>query len=344
VLSRDGRTAYVIEKKTPPSNNNSRFDQLPSGNSVRAVSLSDPMRPRVAQTVVVGSDPEMLSINPESTLLALPTAQAGQRLQFVPLNPQGRMGAVQNVAAPGIAADAFMTNISWHPSGQFIAISLPLNNEVRFFRVNKAPSGAISLIAWGRPTKLGKFASSGYFTPDGRFFISNVLQWGTDVEGFFINPPAGQLQSTRFLAEGNPETLTHELISSVTVGQNPESFRLSPDGALVVTANLRGSGLLWNDPRLTLQSSLTLVSVNRQTGQLSAVREYGFDGMLPQGLQFDADGKSLAITLMDQFDLTRRTGSIEFWRVNTGGQGPSLERTGFRATVVRGPYQLALIR
>jgi hypothetical protein len=291
----------------------------------------------------VGTEPEMISINPESNLLALPTAQAGQRLQFVPLGVDGRMGAVQSVVVPGVAADAVITNIAWHPSGRFIAVNFPLNNEVRFFRIDKSAQGTVGLTAWGRPAIVGKFAGSGYFTPDGRFFISNVLQWGTDLEGFFINPPVGQLQSTRFVAEGNPATLTHPLVSSVDVGQNPETFRINPEGTLAVTVNLRGSGLLWNDARLNLQNSMTLVSIDRQTGRLNTVREYFFDGILAQGLQFDTDGKSLAITLMDHFDLTRRAESIEFWRVN-GGSNPSLERTGFRATVVRGVYQLALIR
>jgi DNA-binding beta-propeller fold protein YncE len=342
VLSKDGRTAYVIEKKTPPSANNPKFDQLPSGNTLRAVSLNDPLRPRIAQTLTVGTDPEMLSINPEGTLLALPTAQAGQRLQFIPVGRNASMGAVQSVVPPGVAADAFMSNIAWHPSGRFISINLPLNGEVRFFRVNVTSGGAVGLTAWGRPVTLGKFASSGYFTPDGRFFISNALQWGMDVEGFFINPPAGQLQSTRFVAEGDSSTVSHELVSSVTIGQNPETFRISPDGSFVISANLRGSGLLWNDSRMTMQSSLTMVSIDRQTGRLTAVKEYPFDGVLPQGLQFDADGKSLAVTLMDQFDLTRRAGSIEFWRVDR--ENKNLERTGFKATVARGVYQLALIR
>jgi hypothetical protein len=46
-VSKDGRMVYVVEKKTPPANSNPRYDQLPSGNSLRAISLADPTQPRV---------------------------------------------------------------------------------------------------------------------------------------------------------------------------------------------------------------------------------------------------------------------------------------------------------
>lgn len=354
VLSRDGKMAYVIEVKAPAPKNATKFNQQPLGTKLSAVSLANPMKPSVVQQITVGRAPEAIDINPSGDLLAVVTGDTGKpgeaveankRIQLIPIQ-NSRLGTPQNFPLVGVedGQTTRASNIKWHPSGRFLAVNIPLKGQVVFYQVVKSgrANESATLVRWGKPVMAGKFPANGYFTPDGRFFITNALQWGEDVEGFFKNPPAGQIVSIRFGTKGTPDSAIHEVVSTTLVGQNPESLRISPDGSMVVTANMRNSGLLWDDPRLTTESSLSLVTIDRATGRLTTIDEYPFEGILPQGLAFDADGKGLAVTLLDRFDLSTRRGAVEFWQVIPSSK-PTLQRTGFSVSVVRGPYQLLLI-
>jgi DNA-binding beta-propeller fold protein YncE len=353
VLSRDARTAFVIEVKQPAPANATRFDEQPLGTKLNVIDLSNPTQPRIVQQVSVGRAPEAIDINPDGTLLAVVTGDAGKvgepievdkRIQLIPVDRNGRLGTPQNFSLPGIENQQVrISNVRWHPSGQFIAVNLPLAGQVMFYQVQRNPNGTMNLTPWGSPVTAGKFSANGEFTPDGQFFVTNALQWGEDVEGFFIDPPAGEIRSIRFDSQAsNKNAIAHEVVSTATVGQNPESLKISPDGAFVVTANMRNTGLLWNDPRLATESSLSLVTIDQKTGRLTTQGEYLFEGILPQGLAFDKTGTGLAVTLLDRFDLSSRRGAIEFWRVIPGSR-PALQRTGFSVSTVRGPYQLVLI-
>lgn len=354
VLSRDGKMAYVIEVKAPAPKNATKFNEQPLGTKLSAVSLVNPMKPIIVQQVTVGRAPEAIDLNPSGDLLAVVTGDTGKpgeaveankRIQLIPVR-NGRLGTPQNFPLIGVedGQTTRVSNIKWHPSGQFLAVNVPLKRQVVFYQVvrSKGANGPVTLVRWGKPVMAGKFPANGYFTPDGRFFITNALQWGEDVEGFFNNPPAGQVVSIRFGTEGTLDSAVHEVASTTLVGQNPESLQLSPDGSMVVTANMRNTGLLWDDPRLTTESSLSLVTIERATGRLVTIGEYPFDGILPQGITFDANGRGLAVTLLDRFDLSRRQGAVEFWQVISGSK-PTLVRTGFSVSVVRGPYQLVLV-
>lgn len=353
VLSRDAKTAFVIEVKQPAPAKATRFDEQPLGTKLNVVDLSKPTQPRIVQQVTVGRAPEAIDLNPDSTLLAVVTGDAGKvgepievdkRIQFIPVDRNGRLGTPQNFSLPGIEnQQTRISNVRWHPSGRFIAVNLPLAGQVVFYQVQRNANGTINLSPWGRPITAGKFAANGEFTPDGQFFVTNALQWGEDVENFFVDPPAGELHSIRFNAQAaNVTAIAHEVVSTATVGQNPESLKISPDGTFVVTANMRNTGLLWNDPRLATESSLSLVTIDPKTGRLTTQSEYQFEGILPQGLAFDKTGTGLAVTLLDRFDLSSRSGAVEFWRVVPGSR-PALQRTGFSVSTVRGPYQLVLI-
>jgi len=205
---------------------------------------------------------EAIDLNPDGNLLAVVTGDAGKvgepievdkRIQLIPVAKNGRLGRPQNFSLPGIAdSKTRISNVRWHPSGQFIAVNLPLAGRVMFYQVQRNSSGMMNLTPWGEPVTAGKFPANGEFTPDGRFFVTNALQWGEDVENFFIDPPSGELFSIQFKSERpRANRIVHEVVSTTTVGQNPESLKISPDGTLIVTANMRNTGLLWNDPRLT---------------------------------------------------------------------------------------------
>ena len=115
----------------------------------------------------------------------------------------------------------------------------------------------------------------GRFTPDGRHFIVNNLYWGSDVEGTWTEAPKGSINSIR-LAAGTREdgTPRHALISRSQTGVSPEGLAISPDGRYVVTTNLERSYLPYDDDRITWYSSLTLATLDPETGQLNHIADY----------------------------------------------------------------------
>jgi len=138
--------------------------------------------------------------------------------------------------------------------------------------------------------------------------------------------------------------ITLQVTSIAEVGLSPEGFALSPDDSLAVTVNMRRTYLpnclpAW---RGKPYSSLSLVAIDRTSGKLTPVDEYGFEGLLPEQATFDAAGSSLAAVIYNYREETPTTGAVEFWRV-VKGNSPRLERTGFKLDVVRGAHDIVLV-
>ncbi|MEM7762363.1 MAG: hypothetical protein AAF298_30235, partial [Cyanobacteria bacterium P01_A01_bin.40] len=128
------------------------------------------------------------------------------------------------------------------------------------------------------------------------------------------------------------------------VGLSPEGFAISPDDSLITTVNIRRTYLPDFIPawRGKSYSSLSLVKFDPQSGQLSNVDEYGFEGLLPEQVTFDESGKSLAVVIFNYRQPSPKTGAVEFWNVLSGDR-PKLERTGFKLDVVRGAHDIVLV-
>lgn len=143
----------------------------------------------------------------------------------------------------------------------------------------------------------------------------------------------------------DPEAENPAIVASrVDVGPSPEGFALSPDDTLLVTVNLRRTYLpdflsAW---RGKPYSSLSLVQLDPLTGQLTEVDEYGFEGLLPEQVTFDATGDSLAVVIFHDREPSPKTGAVEFWNVMRGNL-PRLERTGHKLDVVRGAHDIVLL-
>jgi hypothetical protein len=158
----------------------------------------------------------------------------------------------------------------------------------------------------------------------------------------FLLNPKGEMIAIRFEPEsGNPP----EVVSKAKVGLSPEGFALSPDNSLIATVNMRRTYFSPNLPpawRGKSYSSLSLVQFDRQSGQLTPVDEYGFEGLLPEQATFDTDGKSLAVVIYNYREQSPQTGAVEFWNVVSDNQ-PKLERTGFKLDVVRGAHDIVFV-
>ncbi|MCU0535993.1 MAG: lactonase family protein [Hydrococcus sp. Prado102] len=344
-VSPNGNIAYIVETRGSASQGVQQvknvFTDLPAGAKVVAVDLSNPQKPVVANSLRLGRNPHNISINLEGNLLAIATDEPGKGVKLVEVNGTqfGRRFTLSVKNSEG-KQPSRVSDIEWHPSGRYLAVTLD-DREITFQQVIRDARGNITLKPWGEAIKTINFPGAGKFTADGRFYVVPNLQWRTKTNELdYNNPPSGQLAVIR-MATNNTES--NEVVSAATVGISPEGFDLSPDDSLIVAANARRSHLPWEDPRLTRESSISLVKMDKKTGRLTTIGEYKFKGIMPQGVAFDAEGKSVAVTLFDTFDPEVRQGKVEFWRV-IRGETPSLEKMGTPIDVVRGPHDLTLVR
>ena len=347
-VSPDGRSAFVVETSEPAPKGATKFDQLPVGTKLRSLDLANPMNPKIVDAIELGRRPEAVDINPKGDLLAVTTSrEPGKQVHLIPVKGT-KLGQPQSFPIEGLEAEGEIGGIRWHPSGRFFAINIRFLDEVRFYEVVGKGNGKFQIRQWGQPVKVGNFPVSGYFTPNGKFFVANSVHWGDDgnVIDEALAASDGSLNSIQFTSTGdNPSQIQHKIVSTVKTGISPEGLAMSRDGRLIATPNMIRSFMPWDDSRMTSYSSISLVRMNPDTGQLSSPEEYRLDGnVLPQGIVFDAEGENLAVTSFINFDLTERRGGIHFFRVVDGdGDKPRLETTGFQASVVRGPHQLFLI-
>jgi hypothetical protein len=76
----------------------------------------------------------------------------------------GHAGISGEAAGPrgGVTA----SNVHWHPSGRYLAVSLHTQNRVAFFE-RMEDAGVPELCPWGAPVAVGGDPFVGRFTPDG---------------------------------------------------------------------------------------------------------------------------------------------------------------------------------
>jgi DNA-binding beta-propeller fold protein YncE len=133
----------------------------------------------------------------------------------------------------------------------------------------------------------------------------------------------------------------HQVVSTAIADVSPESLAISPDSSNVVTVNMRGTAFPINSPRFTRQATLSLMMLDR-AGQLTKIKDYPFEGILPEGAAFDSSGNSLAVAVYDYFT-PKPEGGIELWRVIQTPE-PELQRTGYVIDVSRGVHQVLVAR
>ena len=88
--------------------------------------------------------------------------------------------------------------------------------------------------------------------------------------------------------------------------------------------------------------ALDLITLDPQSGALKNIEAYPLQGILTEGLAFDASGRFVAVTHFDRFDPRKRRGVVEFWQLVPGDK-PRLERTNYEIEVVPGPHTLHLV-
>ncbi|MEM8675389.1 MAG: hypothetical protein AAGF83_16165 [Cyanobacteria bacterium P01_G01_bin.67] len=344
--SPDGKQAYVVEVRSRPEDGIQELDtidDMPEGKYLTVVDLTNPNQPQTIESVAVGRNPEHISISPNGKLLAINLEDPGRELLIVKLQPDGKLG--KRFYFPMSTNGTRIDNRTaiWHPSGKYLAMTQDKNSRIGFYQVTTS-NDDIQVTPNGEPLDVGNHLTHPRFTSDGRFLIVCDLKWSTQPlrQLNFLMNPLGEAIAIRFF---EPESgRSPEIASRVEVGLSPEGFAISPDDSLIATVNLRRTYLPDYIPtwRGKSYSSLSLIQFDSQSGQLTNIDEYGFEGLLPEQVTFDADGKSLAVVIFNYRKPSPKTGAVEFWNVISGAK-PQLERTGFKIDLVRGAHDLILL-
>ena len=350
-VSRNGKYAFVVEYRGPARPDAKTIDDLPIGNKLTALDLSDPLRPTISAIAEVSKEPIAVAVHPDGDLIAVVAQAPRQQIVILPFKDGAFTG--DPCAWPLIGLDndeAKPTSIAWHPSGQALAITLQDRGEVMFYRFKRDEAGALAIAPWGTPVKAGKSPFAGSFTPDGKHFIVNDLQWGEDVAGYNVGAPEGQLISIRLgdmpagldSAEGGPAQ--HTVVSIVKVGVSPIGMAINSSGTLIATSNLQRSYLPEGDPLVNPEhrgGSISLAMLSRD-GTLTTVGEYPINAM-PAGICFDARDRYLCVTQFRSFDPGAVDGEVGFWRVK-GSSTPTLIPADFYVGVGKGPHGVLIVR
>ena len=347
----DGRYAIVIETFTPRPNGaaaDQTFADLSHSNRLQVFDLADPTQPQRIQDVAIGERPDSVSINQNGTLIAVSFHPNGlgqeSPLAIIPFS-DGQLGEPVFPEMPRFASEDRLIHAEWHPTRNVLALVNESRAEVSFVDVIDQGNN-IRLQAWGNVVQAEKAPYMARFTSDGRHIIVNGLYWGADVEGRWSEAPRGSVVSIRLeagtQADGAPR---HALVSRAITGVSPEGVAISPDDRYVVTTNLERSYLPYSDERITWFSSLTLITLDPETGQLNRIADYPYDGILPEAAAFDASGEFLAVANYDHFDDGIPGGSIDFWRVAADPLNPQpmLVQTRYSVPVTRGAHSMVLV-
>lgn len=323
-LSKDGKVAFVAETRQSPMEGIQKVENVkkafPEGRNIYAVDLE---KPSIITVVDVGILPNAIQMSHSGKTLAVVTEQYTEEIVLIEWD-NGVFGNIQ--AYPSGKQDIRATNISWHPSDKFIAVTLEEAGQVAFYKIVETASYTL-VETLGNPIEVGSLPGAGHFSPNGQHYIIPNVEDGEMVVIDFDE------------TDGN-----HKVNNRLAVGTGNEGFSLSADGKLLAVACTDGTHYPINHPKWTPESSLYLLSFDPSNGKLAIEDQVSILGILPQNIVFDADGDMLAVTVFQNYDLTQQRGGIAFWNIIDKEGKKKLKPSIFSATLPRGCHGLKLVK
>lgn len=336
-VSPDGRFAYVVETRGAPSGLMRTVNDLPPGDSLTAIDLSDPLLPRPAGSVFVGAEPCAVDVHPAGDLLALVTSSRRHQLVTVPVS-EGQLGDPVSWGLLGLEDDtARPTSVAWHPSGRALAITLGERDQAVFYAFRREADGELAIASWGRPLQVGRAPIMGRFTPDGRYFAT--LDANRSLSDAGAGHPAGLGRLTLVRVSDDVDApddsrTSHRVVASAPLPAGPVGMAISPDGRLIacvtITSGEGGPG-----------GSISLFTLGRD-GSLLEAGSYPI-GAVPAGVGFDAAGRFLLVSQYRSLDPAAQDGEVAFWAIRPGNP-PRLEQQEFFVGVGAGPHGTVIVR
>lgn len=325
---------YVLETRMRPEDGVVAFkdvvEETPPGEKIFAVDLLNLSAPKAKFGFAVGKNPVAVDVNKNELIIA--TSGKGKELVFFEAEADGKPTNFLNLPA-AIDSSEYISDLSWHPSGDFIAFTLANSNEVGLYRVMRIAGKMKNVEMVGKPIKVGVDPSYGRFSPDGKHYF--VL----DTKG---EKGKAKANSEIFVVDFSMDgAIEHKIAGKAEAGLNSGAFAISPDGKLLVAVNAGNSAAPWTDASAGKGASLTLFNVGAK-GVLTKVADYPVMGIAPQSVVFDKDGSNIAVSVAEYLEFGNGTGGVEFWTVNKGA-APSLKKQEGKVAVAKGVHTLRII-
>lgn len=329
-ISKDQKTAFVIDTRgSLPSKVQqvkNVFEDLPSGNTLYAIDISDLTNPKIVSKIAVGSTPLSVDVNPLNETILIACAEKGKELVLIEWKNK-KFGKLNTHSFKG-ATEQKVTHANWHPSGKYLGITLENIKSVQFFKV---PSNS-EITALGNPVNINGLPGASAFSPNGKFYIVPNLNWD---KGYNLN---GELICVAFDENGG-----HKINSTATVGISPEGIAISPNGKYIASSNMGTNFFPLEFPIFGQKASISLLQFDQENGTMTVADTKEWDGILPEGIAFDKDSDMLVVTSFDYLDLSKRQGGLSFWQIITEDNNIKLKNTDFKLTLPRGTHYLKLI-
>ena len=351
-ISSDSRWMFVVETYEQRKESDTTFFDLGIGKTLFVVDLETNT---ISSSIELNGQPDSVRINPQDDMIAVGMRTLNnEKVALIPFD-NGALGEPTYHQVPGLdpaelailePSDWLMSNPEWHPSGEYLAITVNLASSIVFAKVITDQEPVLELI--GEPItvdSIGRFPMNGTFTSTGNHYITNIMNWGADIPGFWVFAPQGSIASISFnenAVAGDPQQ-RHFISSVVSTETHPEGFALSAQDDLIVTGNQNNS-YFGADNELITGSSISLIAFDDVRGELNWIEDYPYESsVLPQGIDFDSTGKFLVTTSFENRSAEGTPGEINFWRVVRQKSGePSLRQMRHFLPVVRGLHTIKI--
>lgn len=336
-VTNNGKLAFVLEGRGPlgdsiPTLKNGAAD-LTASSAMFVVDITSGQKPSTKFKIPTGTNLSAVALTPQGNAMVVASGDAGKELKIIDIDATGKPTRVLTAVSPTPGQQ--ITDLVFHPGGQFVAYSIAATQEVGLLKyaIDNATKKPY-LIAQGKPIKVGAMPGSGRFTTDGSFFVVADAKKAIGASG----AGAGEVFVVKFSTEDTPGE--HTIVSQAATGESPEAVAISPDGSMVVIANAGQSYQPFTNAAAG-KSSLSVYALGKD-GKLTKGDDYAFDGIMPQALAFDRTGDALVVGVAEYLDFGNRTGGLEFWTV-TKGDKPTLTKQPGRINVARGVHSIRVV-
>lgn len=306
----DNRLSYVIEtkgqiKKEETSNSIGK-NNLPDGYYVSVVDISNLRNIKAEYRFPVGNNPLALSLSGSNEYLAVAGEAYNQELQVFELNEFGK--PIRTIQKPNLLGLGAITDIEWHPSGDFLAYLKKDTKEIGLIKVVKdGPSKKIvRLELLGNSIKMEGLPEVGKFSKDGKYFIvlDQISEYSKNQE---------QSKGKVFVIKFNYEDQgNHFLISKTEVEENPSNLVLHPNGMNILVSNMKRSFEYPINDNYTNKSSISVLSLSND-GTISNLNTINLGSIMPTSFAFDKSGKNLAVGIFQYLNFGKAFGGIDFY-------------------------------
>jgi WD40 repeat protein len=345
-ITADGNTMFIGELDKSRPAGATKGEEISEGNTLRALSMKDPTQPTLLSSVTVPLSPNVVKVNPAGNLVVIGHQRnPDAAISFVNFE-NNQFGIPQSFTAQELGfsgEEARNFDVQWHPSGQYISVISAAEDTLIFFEVTRGDDDTIILKPWGEPLQTGKDPNFGAeFTPDGRFLIvvnANDPRANQTLNYLFASASTLSVVKVGEVGSDNPN---HEVIQEIKGGLDDESFTISPDGRYIVTMDQYGTYAPRFVPGHNNTPKLRLFEI-ADSGEVTLLGKYDFTGYLPQGITFDEDGDTLAVSVSQQSLEQSLPGAVYFYSLVKDDAGKAtLQALPERLEVMRGVHELGL--